>query len=44
MQDGVFGVNKSPLRGEALGADGSGTRHETREDNRRRRTVKFLLP
>ena len=45
VRGGVPGADRSPVRGGApTTTGGSGTGHETREDERRRRKVKFLLP
>ena len=43
VRGGASGARWSPERGGAPGG-GSGTRQETREDERRRRKVRFLLP
>ena len=44
MRGGVPGADRSPVRGGAPIVGGSGTGCETREDERRHRQVKFLLP
>ena len=44
VRGGALGARRSPERGGALGGGESGTRHETRENKRRYRRVRFLLP
>ena len=43
VQGGASGARRNPERGGAPDGDGSDTRWETREDERRHRRVRFLL-
>ena len=44
VRGGASGARWSPERGGAPGGGGSGMRQDTRENERRRRKVRFLLP
>ena len=44
VRGGASGAKRSPERGEAPDGGESDTRRETREDERQRRKVRFLLP